>query len=147
MITRIVAYGAALLFAGAALAQEHPDHPKKDAASATAKATVIEASVTGQNICLGCTLKSEKGASAQCSKYGHKHALRVTAASADGTDLANMKGWILYYLETDNAQPFIKEHHNETLTLNGKVYVDERVLEVDKLVDAKKAEHPEHPKG
>ncbi len=152
MTMRIFAYGAALLFAGTALAQEHPDHPKKDSAPGAAKSAVIEATVTGENICLGCALKSEMGAASQCSKYGHNHVLRVTAASADGADLANMKGWILYYLETDKAQPFIKEHDNETLTLKGKVYVDERVLEVDKQVDAekehpKKSEHPEHPKG
>lgn len=138
MRKRIAALGASLLIAGAALAQEHPDHPKKESAPATTPAAVIEASVTGENVCLGCTLKSAKGAAAQCDKYGHRHGLRVTSASANGADLAHMKGWFLHYLETDKAQPFIKEHHNETLTLKGKVYVDERVIEVDKQVDAKK---------
>ena len=150
MRSTILAYLVGLLTAGAALAQEHPDHPKKDPAST--KADVIEASVTGENVCVGCALKKEQGAAAQCSKYGHRHALRVTSASADGSDLAYMKGWILYYLETDNAQPFIKEHDGETLTLRGKVYTAERMFEVDKQVDAKdappqKSEHPEHPKG
>jgi hypothetical protein len=150
----ILAYAAGLLLsgsAGSALAQEHPDHPKKDSTPGTAAAAVVEATVTGENICLGCTLKQE-GAAAQCSKYGHRHGLKVTSASADGSDLAYMKGWILYYLETDKSQPFIKEHDGETLTLEGKVYTAERVLEVSKQVDSKKApseksEHPEHPKG
>ena len=146
----IIALAAVAVLAVAAYAQEHPEHPKKDSAPSAAQAGVIEGVVTGENICLGCTLKSEKGAAAQCSKYGHEHVLRVTSVSSDATGLPNMKGWILTYLATEKAQPFIKEHDNETLTLQGKVYVDERVLEVDKQVDAKeskKSEHPEHPKG
>jgi hypothetical protein len=148
MRTTVVACITGLLAVGTTLAQEHPEHPKKDS-TAGAKAAVIEATVTGENICLGCTLKKERGAAAQCSKYGHRHALKVTSASAEGSDLAYMTGWILSYLDTDAAQPFIKEHDGETLTLRGKVYTAERVFEVEKQVDAKK-EHPqksEHPKG
>lgn len=147
----IVACITGLLFAGAALAQEHPDRPKKDSAAVAAKPSVVEATVTGQNICLGCTLKKE-GAGSQCSKYGHQHALKVSSASAKDSDVSYMTGWILHYLETDAAQPFIKEHDAETLILEGKVYTAERVLEVRKQVDAKsapgkKSEHPEHPGG
>ena len=127
-------------------AQEHPEHPKK---ATTTAAAVTEASVTGENFCLGCSLKTSKGAAAQCSKYGHQHALKVTAATVDGKDRPEMTGWVLHYLDTDNAQPVIKEHHSETVTVTGKVYAEERVLEVAKLEDSKKAkkpEHPEHPK-
>ncbi len=128
--------------AGLALAQEHPEHPKKQSAAPT----VIEATVVGENICLGCSLKKEYGAAAQCSKYGHEHALKVTTATANGKKLPEMNGWILTYLDTDNAQPVIKEHDGETLTLIGKVYTEARVLEVVKLVETKKPDHPEHPK-
>ncbi len=147
----LVASLLGMFIAGHALAQEHPEHPKKSPAEAKA----IAATVVGENVCLGCSLKKEKGAAAQCSKYGHRHALKVIAASAAGKELPEMKGWILHYLETDNGQPMIKEHHGETLTLKGKVYVEERVLEVDKLEETKKSEppaqpkkpeHPEHPK-
>ncbi|MEW5874849.1 MAG: hypothetical protein AB1752_06680 [Candidatus Zixiibacteriota bacterium] len=124
---------------------EHPEHPKKKAATAGA----IEATVEGVNFCLGCSLQKDKGAAAQCSKYGHQHALKVTSATVDGKENPEMTGWVLHYMETDNAQPLIKEHHEETVKMTGKVYADERVFEVAKLEssnEAKKPEHPEHPK-
>lgn len=113
----------------------------------------IEAVVTGENICLGCALKKEKGAGAQCSIYGHKHALRVTSATVGGKDMPDMKGWVLHYLETQKSEDLIKQHHGESLTIIGKVYPNERVLEVTsskseqpKSEQPKKSEHPEHPK-
>jgi hypothetical protein len=136
---------------GYGLAQDHPDHPdhpKKPAQPRQESATagVIEATVTGENFCLGCTLKAELGAAAQCSKYGHRHALKVTSATAAGKEVPELTGWVLHYLDTDNGQPYIKEHHEKTLTLKGKVYSAVRVLEVDKGGIAQKPEHPEHPK-
>lgn len=152
MKATIVTLAAIAIFGVAAFAQEHPEHPKKDATAGAAKAGVVQATVTGENICLACTLKSEKGAAAQCSKYGHQHVLRVASVTPETPGVPSMTGWILSYLPTDKAQPFIKEHHNETVAFQGKVYVDERVLEIDTPVDAKKEhpkkpEHPEHPKG
>lgn len=133
---------------GYVLAQEHPEHPKKPAqpAQKAAQAVVVQAVVTGQNFCLGCALKKAAGAAAQCSKYGHRHALKVTSATVAGKDAPEMKGWVLHYLDTDDGQPYIKEHHDETVTLKGKVYSEARVLEVEKQEAAKKPEHPEHPK-
>jgi hypothetical protein len=144
MMKKGILLTALLVIAGAGytLAQDHPEHPKKQPAGAR----VVEATVVGENFCLGCSLKKEKGAAAQCSKYGHRHALKVTDATAAGKKLPEMKGWILHYLETDNAQAVIKGHHNETLTLKGKVYPEERVFEAYKSDEAKKPEHPEHPK-
>lgn len=140
---------AVAVLAVTASAQEHPEHPKKQTATTASATTVAEATVTGENFCLGCALKKDKGAAAQCSKYGHKHALKVTSATVDGKEHPEMTGWVLHYLDTDNAQPLIKEHHQETVKLTGKVYADERTFEVTKLEDskeAKKPEHPEHPK-
>ncbi len=98
------------------------------------KGVVVEATVTGENFCVGCALKKEKGAGAQCSIFGHKHSLRVTRAIAtDNTELVEMQGWILFYLETEISQELIKGHHGENITITGKVYPDERVLEVDKF--------------
>jgi hypothetical protein len=130
-----------IAYAGYAVAQEHPEHPKKQAADAAA----IEATVIGENVCLGCSLK-EKGAAAQCGKYGHQHVLKVISATAGGKDLPQMKGWMLHYLPTDNAQEFIAEHDGEKLTLEGKVYGETRVFEVTKTAAGNKPEHPEHPK-
>lgn len=138
---------AVALLSVSANAQEHPEHPAKTTKAATA--TVSDATVEGENFCLGCSLKKDKGAAAQCSKYGHRHALKVAKATIDGKEHPEMTGWVLHYLETDSAQPVIKEHHQETVKLTGKVYADERTIEVAKLEDskaAKKPEHPEHPK-
>lgn len=141
---------ALVFFAVSAQAQEHPEHPKKQtAASAASEAAVVAATVEGENFCLGCSLKKEKGAAAQCSKYGHRHALKVSKATVDGKDRPEMKGWVLHYLDTDSAQPVIKENHEKTVKITGKVYPDDRVLEVVTVEDsgeAKKPEHPEHPK-
>ena len=126
--------------AGAAWAQEHPEHPTKKQEST--QSTAIEATVTGENICVACAIQ---GAAAQCSKNGHQHALKVASATKDGKDLPEMKGSILFYLVTDNAQPLIKEHHAETVTLKAKIYPAERMLEVAQIEAAKK-DHPEHPK-
>ncbi len=139
-----------IAIAGYALAQDHPEHPTKK----TAQLEVIDATVVGENICVGCSIEKEKGAAAQCSKYGHRHALKVTTATTAGKEIPEMKGWVLHYLETDNGQPMIKEHHGEVLTLKGKIYSEERVFEVltveakkpDHPKEAKKSEHPEHPK-
>ncbi len=117
-------------------AQEHPEHlehPTKQASTADG----IEATVVGENICLGCSLKKEKGAAAQCSKYGHRHVLKVTSATVDGKERPTMEGWVLHYLETDKAEPLIKEHHEDTLTITGTVYSEERTFEVSELVESK----------
>lgn len=147
-------FGAAI--AARSLAQDHPEHPKKEhqkqADEESAQARAIKATITGKNICLGCALK-EEGAGAQCSVYGHRHALRVekvTGASAAGkgkdkAKIPEMKGWYLHYLDTDKAKSLIKEHDGETLTLKGVVYSHERVIEVDELLHAEKSEHSDHP--
>ena len=135
-----------IAIAGYALAQEHPEHPKKQSKKPSADPEVIVATVVGENFCLGCSLKKEKGAASQCSKYGHRHALRVADATAVGKEVPELKGWVLHYLDIDNAQPLIKDHHGEMLTLTGKVYTEERVLEVEKLEEVEKAASPEHPK-
>lgn len=118
---------AGLLFAQGSGAK---DSPQSEGTAGLATAKSVEATVKGENICLGCTLKKEKGAGAQCSIYGHKHVLKVAGAEAAGKDLTDMNGWVLHYLETQASESLIKEHHGESLTIVGKVYPDERVLEV-----------------
>jgi len=93
---------------------------------------VVEATVEGRNFCLGCALKKEKGAKAQCSLFGHRHSLKVNkAVDMDGNELMEMKGWVLHYLETEKSKPLIDGHHGQEVTIEGKVYPLERVLEVE----------------
>jgi len=95
-------------------------------------AAAVKVTLTGTNFCLGCALKKEKGAGAQCSTFGHKHALDViNAVDEDGKELPGLRGWVLHYLETEKSQELITNHHGETLTINGSVYPLERVLEMD----------------
>lgn len=126
MRSGILASVIVLLFTGNALAQEHPEHPQ----ASEPKGDVITATITGENFCVGCELKAEHSAAAQCDVYGHRHALRVTSVSGAGDAAPEMEGWVLHYLPNDKGDPFITGHHNETLKLTGKVYVGARVLEV-----------------
>ena len=92
---------------------------------------VVAATVAGTNVCVGCSLKKEKGAGAQCKVYGHKHSLKVSKATdEDGNELSDMTGWLLFYLETDKSTELINGHHKEELVIEGTIYPDERVLEV-----------------
>ncbi|MCH7773183.1 MAG: hypothetical protein IH784_02105 [Bacteroidetes bacterium] len=100
----------------------------------TVGSDVVSVMVEGTNICLGCTLKHEKGASAQCKIYGHRHTLKVEKAyDENGEELMYMAGWILHYLENDNSEEYIMGHHNDELKIKGIVYINERTLEVEEV--------------
>ncbi len=99
---------------------------------------VYEAAVEGTNFCIGCTLKKREGAIAQCKIFGHRHALRVAkAVDKNGKELPEVKGWVLHYLDTEKSQDVLKAHHGEKLTIKGKIYLQERVLEVDSFKETK----------
>ncbi|MEK7774289.1 MAG: hypothetical protein AAB305_00185 [Candidatus Zixiibacteriota bacterium] len=146
MKSRVLAVFLGIFIATQVSAQEHPEHPKKQTTQATTSkatpASAVEATLVGENFCVGCSLKKASGAAAQCETYGHRHALKVSAATVEGKDVAEMKGWVLHYLDTDDAQSYIKEHHGETVTIKGKIYAEARVFEVSKQTEAKKSEHP-----
>ena len=42
-----------------------------------------------------------------------------------------MKGWVLNYLENDKSEDLITKHADEQLTITGKIYPAERILEVE----------------
>lgn len=91
----------------------------------------INANVVGTNYCVGCALKKDFGAGAQCSVYGHQHALAVNqVVGPDGKELNEWKGTTLFYLENDPSTALINQHHGEKLSVHGKIYVVPRVLEV-----------------
>ena len=76
--------------------------------------------IQGKVICLGCTLKSEKGAKAQCSLYGHTNAIRTV----DG------KIWSI--LENDQSTDLVKNHDyaGKDVEISGKKFVDAQTIEV-----------------
>lgn len=90
--------------------------------------------VVGNNYCLGCALKKEKGAAAQCSIYGHRHALKVEQVSGGG----ELKGATLHYLENDKSKDLFKgtSFHGKRIEVVGKLHVDERVIEVESVREA-----------
>lgn len=101
---------------------------ERDAVTKKGGAPVV---VSGENVCVGCTLKKEQGAAAQCSVYGHTHALRVERAAVDGKAAPELKNRILHYLPNSNSEDLIKLFHGEKLTLTGRLYQEAQVLEVD----------------
>src|SRR5688572_19433713 len=78
------------------------------------------ATFKGTLACLGCDLKKAYGAGAQCSVYGHKHALKT----ADGK----------YYtfLENAKSEPLIKGEalHGKPIEVTGVVFPGSQVIEV-----------------
>lgn len=113
---------AGTLFAGA---------PQAGAAGQRTDTTPV--TVVGENHCLGCSLKKEKGAAAQCSVYGHRHALKVESATgADGKRLAALAGQTLHYLDNDKSAPLVKGEtfHKKRVEVKGKLFGPERTLEV-----------------
>jgi thiol-disulfide isomerase/thioredoxin len=102
----------------------------REAEATLADAKTIAATVTGRNFCLGCALKKECGAGAQCSLYGHTHSLRVVKAVVGEKELPQMQGWVLHYLATEKSQDLLHKIHGGVWTVTGKIYPQERVLEV-----------------
>lgn len=93
-------------------------------------------SVIGENLCLGCSLKKEQSAKAQCSVYGHRHALRVESAkSKEGQDLPALGGQTLHYLDNDQSAPLLKEEgfHKKRVEVKGRLFAAERTLEVGEV--------------
>lgn len=72
-------------------------------------------------VCLGCTLKKEQGAKAQCSVYGHKNALKT----ADG------KIWSI--LENDASTELLNNHEyaGKRVEIAGKKIPEAQVIQVD----------------
>ncbi|MBI4589086.1 MAG: hypothetical protein HY725_09620 [Candidatus Rokubacteria bacterium] len=101
---------------------------EKPAASGGSQVTVV-----GTNYCLGCALKKEHGAAAQCSKYGHRHSLKVEkAVDGSGKELAALRGRTLSYLDNEKSEQLVKGEvfHKERVEVKGRLYEAESVIEV-----------------
>ena len=108
----------------------------KQEAKAGVPAGTKEVAIVGTNHCLGCALKKEHGAKAQCGVYGHRHSLKVEKAmDADGNELARLKGRTLGYLENDNSAKLVKGEvfHGARVEVKGRLYEQESVIEVTEL--------------
>jgi hypothetical protein len=104
----------------------------KDAKPA-AVAAVSQVSLVGTNYCSGCALKKQNGAAAQCSKYGHRHSLKVEkAVDASGKELPDMAGRTLAYLENDKSEKLFRGEafHGERVEVKGRLYAPEGIVEV-----------------
>ncbi|MBI3184161.1 MAG: hypothetical protein HYZ28_18670 [Myxococcales bacterium] len=105
-----------------------------DSSGKTAPAPASEqVTVVGTNYCLGCALKKQHGAAAQCSKYGHRHVLKVERAlDAGGKELAELSGKTLGYLENEKAEKLFKgdAFHAARVEVKGRHYPKESVIEV-----------------
>ena len=73
----------------------------------------------GKVVCLGCTLKKGEGARAECTEYGHKHALKV-----DDKKYINL-------LENKFSADLIKgEYHDKDVKVTGTLFESANMLDV-----------------
>jgi hypothetical protein len=102
--------------------------------SATPKLGQDEVVITGRIICLGCHLKKEKQAKAQCSIYGHTNAIIIEKAiNAKGKHLAGVEEKIYQFLHNGKSDELIKDHSyvGKVIILVGKVHPEANILEVN----------------
>lgn len=133
-ITSLLVLSVILTFAPKFLfAQEHTHGHHDAVTSATPKLRADEVVVTGKVICLGCSLKKEKSALAQCSIYGHTNALRIEKImDAQGRSIEEIKGKIYQFLHNDQSDKLITDHEfaGKTMVVVGKIYIEANILEV-----------------
>lgn len=113
------------------------DGVKTGKASAT-DGIVKEANFEGKLVCMGCDLKKADGASADCSAYGHKHAVKTT------------DGHYINFLENKHSKDLVhgEKYHNKDVKVNGVFYANANQLEVKSFeVDGKAMSWCDHCKG
>lgn len=114
-------------------AQEHLSGSHDAVTQATPKLSSDEVVVTGKIICLGCHLKKEKGAQAQCSIYGHTNAIVLEkVVDHHGKKFDELKGKIYQFLHNDASDKLIKDHSytGKILVIVGKIYPEANLIEV-----------------
>lgn len=93
-----------------------------------------EVELVGKLVCLGCDLKANHGAAAQCSIYGHGHALKIEK-TVDG------RKQVLYYtfLPNDKSKPLTEEEalHGKMVRGKGEVFPGSQVLQVESFSEVK----------
>ncbi|UCE66092.1 MAG: hypothetical protein JSU85_14770 [Candidatus Zixiibacteriota bacterium] len=79
------------------------------------------ASFEGKLVCLGCTLKDEEGARAECKVYGHKHALQTE------------DGKYITFLENKYSEDLFKgeKYDDKEVSVHGVYYAGANQLDVE----------------
>jgi hypothetical protein len=123
MLKKSVALLTLALFVGAfgaAFAGDDHAHGKGEAHDD--KATQAEhANMEGTLVCMGCSLKKGGGARAQCSEYGHTHALKT----ADGDYVS--------FLPNQYAADLMagEKFHNKAAKVHGVYFANANQLDVE----------------
>ncbi|MDP2938921.1 MAG: hypothetical protein Q8O13_02410 [Candidatus Omnitrophota bacterium] len=115
-------------------AQHSPSHHSDAVTTATPKLEPGQVVITGKVICLGCHLKKEKSAKAQCSIYGHTNALVVEKAiDAQGKKILEAKDKIYQFLHNAQSDKLVKDHTyaGKTVIITGKIYPEANIIEVN----------------
>lgn len=116
------------------LAEENSHRHPEAVTSATPQLGPEEVVITGKVICLGCSLKKEKQAKAQCSIYGHTNALIIEKIiDAKGKSIDELKGKVYQFLHNDQSDKLVNDHGyiDKIIIVVGKVYLDANILEVN----------------
>lgn len=119
---------------GLVLAQEHSRMHHDAETGATPKLAADEVVITGRVICLGCTLKKEKQAKAQCSIYGHTNALLIEKIiNVQGRRFDELKGKMYQFLHNEKSDELINDHSyaGKTIIIVGKIYPEANIVEVN----------------
>jgi len=106
VIFLIVVVGlAATLIAGEISESDHAGHANFD----------------GQLVCLGCDLKGNQGARAECSVYGHDHALKTE------------DGKFINFLENKYSADLMagEKYHNQQIKVHGIYFADANLIDVE----------------
>lgn len=114
--------------------------------------SAVQAQTTGENKkqqpvlsligilnCSACDLKKEKSAASQCSIYGHQYSFTTSQVSdASGKRMQNYEGKMYHILRNDRSKELAHEEHTKkNYKIDGKVYDEERVLEVVSFSESK----------
>ena len=105
-----------VFLSSSAFSQESKEHHEQDVVTKAAPVTF-----KGEVICLGCSLKKEQGAKAQCSIYGHQNVIK----SEDG------KIWTI--LENDVSTELISSHGyvGKEVEIIGKHFGNTQTIEIE----------------
>ena len=128
----LFAHLALVGLSGTALAQSDTKADSKTAAQA--KVTAI-----GALRCTSCDLKAAKAAATQCSIYGCQFAFKTEKVTDEnGARVKDYEGKIYHIIRNDRSKDLAhNEHKKKRYEVKGKIYDDERVLEVASFAELK----------
>lgn len=95
--------------------------------------------VIGTLKCSSCDLKKEKAAASQCSIYGCQFSFKTEKVTdASGKRMKKYEGKTYHILLNDQSKDLVhNEHKKKKYEIKGKIYDDERVLEVSSFSERK----------